>query len=64
VSKVKVKYFTKLDVQWGYNNIRILEGDKWNATFQMNQGLFKTLFMFFGLTNSLVLFQTMINDIF
>ena len=27
------KYFTKLDVQWGFNNMRIQEGDKWKATF-------------------------------
>ena len=36
VSKAKVKYFTKLDIQWRYNNIRIKEGDKWKVAFQMN----------------------------
>jgi len=30
----------------------------------MNQGLFKPLVMFFGMTNSLVIFQTMMNNIF
>ena len=30
----------------------------------MNQGLFKPLVMFFSLTNSLVKFKTMMNDIF
>ena len=30
----------------------------------MNRGLFKPLVMFFGLTNSLATFQTMMNDIF
>ena len=30
------KYFMKLDVQWGYNNIRIREGDKWKAAFKTN----------------------------
>ena len=34
------------------------------ATFQTNQGLFKPLVMFLGLTNSLATFQTMMNDIF
>ena len=36
VSEAKVKYFTKLDVGWGYNNVRIKEGDEWKAAFWMN----------------------------
>ena len=28
-----LRIFTKLDVQWGYNNIRIKEGDEWKAAF-------------------------------
>jgi len=64
VSKAKVKYFTKLDVWLGYNNIRIKEGDEWKVALWMNQGLFKPLVMFFGLTDSLVTFQTMMNNIF
>lgn len=27
------KYFTKMDIRWGFNNIRIKEGDKWKAAF-------------------------------
>ena len=30
------KYFTKFDVHWGYNNVRIKEGDKWKAAFVTN----------------------------
>jgi hypothetical protein len=30
------KYFTKLDVRWGYNNVRMKEGDEWKAVFRMN----------------------------
>ena len=40
------------------------EGDEWKATFRTNRGLFELLVMFFGLTNSLATFQTMMNDIF
>jgi hypothetical protein len=28
-----VRYFTKLDIRWGYNNVRIREGDEWRAAF-------------------------------
>src|SRR6266481_968318 len=64
ISEAKAKYFTKLDVCWGYNNIHIKEGDKWKAAFRMSRGLFEPLVMYFGLTNSLATFQTMMNDIF
>jgi hypothetical protein len=57
-------YFTKLDVRWGYNNVCIREGDEWKAAFCTNRGLFETLVMYFGLTNSPATFQTMMNEIF
>jgi len=60
----KAKYFTKLDVRWGFNNVRIKEGDEWKAAFRTNRGLFELLVMFFGLTNSPATFQTMMNAIF
>ena len=42
VDKLKeAKYFNKLDLIWGYNNIWIKEGDKWKAVFIKNKGLFK-----------------------
>jgi len=58
------RYFTKLDVRWGFNNVCIKPGDEWKAAFRTNQGLFEPLVMFFGMTNSPATFQTMMNDIF
>ncbi|KAF8697560.1 hypothetical protein AX14_001336 [Amanita brunnescens Koide BX004] len=57
-------YSQKMDIRWGYNNIRIKEGDEWKVAFRTNRGLFEPLVMFFGLTNSPATFQTMMNDIF
>jgi len=58
------KVFTKMDLRWGYNNIRIKEGDKWKVVFIIHIGLFESVVMFFGLTNLPATFQTMMNDIF
>jgi hypothetical protein len=58
------KYFTKFDVRWGYNNVRIKEGDQWKAAFSTNRGLFEPEVMFFGLTNSPATFQSLMNSIF
>jgi len=57
------RYFTKLDIHWGFNNIHIKPGDEWKAAFQTNRSLFEPLVMFFGMTNSPATFQTMMNDI-
>jgi hypothetical protein len=56
--------FTKFNIHWGYNNIRIKPGDEWKAAFLTPEGLFKPTVMFFGLTNSPVMFQMMMNMIF
>ena len=65
LNKLKdAKYFTKLDVRAGYNNIRIREGDKWKAAFKTKYESFEPLVMFFGMTNSPVNFQHMMDTIF
>ena len=56
--------FTKFDIQWGYNNVRIKPGNEWMAAFKTNRGMFEPLVMFFGLTNSPATFQAMMNEIF
>ena len=30
------RYFTKLDIRWGYNNVRMKEGDEHKAAFITN----------------------------
>ena len=57
------RVFTKMDLRWGYNNVRIKEGDEWKAVFTTPEGLFKPMVMFFGLTNSPVTFQVMMNKV-
>jgi len=60
----KRKMFTKLDLRWEYNNIRIKEGDEWKAAFTMHIGAYKPTVIYFGLMNSPTTFQTMMNDLF
>ena len=65
IDKLKgARYFTKLDVRWGYNNIRIKKGDEWKAAFKTNRGLFEPTVMFFGMCNSPATFQVMMDSIF
>lgn len=58
------KYFSKVDIRWGFTNIRIKEGDEWKAAFLTNRGLYEPLVMFFGMCNAPATFQKMMNDIF
>ena len=59
----KKKVFMKINLYWGYNNVRIKEGDKWKTVFSMPEGSFEPTVMFFGLTNSPATFQAMMNDL-
>ena len=56
--------YTKLDVRWGYNNVRIKEGYKHKAAFKTRRGLYEPTVMFFGLTNSPATFQSMMNALY
>ena len=57
------RLFTKMDLRWGYNNVRIKEGDKWKAAFTCHRGSFEPLVMYFGLCNSPATLQAMMNEI-
>jgi len=65
INKLKeARYFNKLDLIWGYNNVQIKEGDEWKAVFLTNKGLFEPQVMYFKLCNSQGTFQRMMNSIF
>jgi len=57
------KVFMKMDLQWGFNNVRIKEGDKWKGAFTIHVGSFEPIVMFFGMMNSPAIFQAMMNEI-
>jgi len=57
------KVFTKMDLRWGFNNIRIKERDEWKGAFTMYIGSFEPTVMFFRMTNSPATFQAMMNEI-
>lgn len=60
----KSKYFSTLDVRWGYMNILIKPEDRWKAAFKTKYGLFEPNVMLFGLTNSPATFQAFMDDIY
>ena len=53
----------KLDLRWGYNNMRIKKGNEQKTVFITYIRVYKPTVMYFGLTNSLAIFQTMMNDL-
>jgi len=57
------KVFTKMDLRWGYNNVRIKEGDEWKVAFTTPEGSFEPTVMFFWLTNSPAIFQAIMNKL-
>jgi len=57
------RVFMKMNLRWGYNNVRMKEGDEWKASFSMPERSFKPMVMFFGLTNSPAMFQAMMNNL-
>ena len=64
ISQVKdANIFSKFDIRWGYNNVRIKDGDQHKAAFKTKYGLYEPNVMFFGLTNSPATFQAMMDHI-
>jgi len=47
----KKNIFTKIDLRWGYNNVRIKKDNEWKAVLSIPKGAYELMVMFFGLTN-------------
>ena len=65
MTKIKdAKIFSKMDVRWGFNTLRLRKGNEFKAAFTTHCGMFELTVMFFGLTNLPVTFQRMMDHIF
>jgi hypothetical protein len=56
------KVYTKMDLCWGFNNIKIKEGEH-KAMFITPLGLYEPMVMHFGLCNAPSTFQRMMDEV-
>ena len=63
IDNIGKKVFTKMDLWQRYNNVRIKEGDEQKAAFSILEEAFEPTVMFFRLTNLLVMFQAIMNNL-